>query len=238
MTDALTLRCPIRGVLKASARSKDGLRPSEEFQRVRAIKHLLRLGYPKDNFKIEAVVKRLGHGGKNSVRADLAVLDIPAVEVTHGDVDSLLEHAVLLCEVKRESKKFESVKHTQVLPLLDFAKRDGCVALYWDDVDQRVFWYERLKKKKVLREGPVAFLPKFGRAIAVKPLTFADTVPSDSLLGLFDRISDVLHACSIDPDQRYGVMLQLLLAKLFDEHGHRAKPTADLEGASAERGRW
>lgn len=59
MSVALTLTCPIRGILKTGAKSKDGLKPSEKYFRVEAIKHLLALGYPKDHFKIEAVVKKV-----------------------------------------------------------------------------------------------------------------------------------------------------------------------------------
>ncbi len=229
MSDKLTLTCPIRGLLKTGAKSKDGLKPSEEYFRVEAIKHLLKLGYPKENFKIEAVVKRFGNSGRNSFRADLAVLDIPANILTSGDVDALLDHAVLLCEIKREHKAQKKAKDTQVKPLLDFAKLDNCVALYWDDVDQRVFWYERDGSKKVLKEGPLAILPKYGDQVTLKPLTFGDTLPSDNLLDLFSRIENILHQASIDLDQRFSVMLQLLLAKLFDEHGHQQHHREELD---------
>jgi type I restriction enzyme M protein len=229
MSEALMLTCPIRGVLKASSKSKDGLKPSEEYFRVEAIKFLLKLGYPKDNFKIEAVVKRIGNAGRNSMRADLAVLDVPANMIAHGDVDGLLEHALVLCEVKREDTNFEYVKNTQVLPLLDFAKMHSCLALYWDNVDQRVFWYDHAKKKKELRDGPLAILPKYGQKIELKPLCFFDTLPTDSLIDLFDRIADHLHAAAVDPEPRYNVMLQLLLAKLFDEHGHQSQPSQKLD---------
>jgi hypothetical protein len=60
MSNQLTLTCPIRGVLKTGTKSKDGLKPSEEFFRVEAIRHLIKQGYPKEHFKIEAVVKRIG----------------------------------------------------------------------------------------------------------------------------------------------------------------------------------
>jgi len=226
--EALTLTCPIRGLLKTGAKSKDGLKPSEEYFRVEAIKHLLKLGYPKENIKIEAVVKKFGNSGRNSMRADLAVLDIPVGQLTSGVVDSLLEHAVLLCEVKRESNKQNYVANTQVKPLLDFSKNQKCVALYWDNVDQRVFWYEYSGTKKILKEGALVLLPKYGTNISVKPLTFNDLHPTDELTDLFDRIENILHTASIDLDQRFSVMLQLLLAKLFDEHGHAGVPTTEM----------
>ncbi len=227
--ETLTLTCPIRGLLKTGAKSKDGLKPSEEYFRVEAIKHLLKLGYPKDHIKIEAVVKKFGNSGRNSMRADLAVLDVPVGQIASGDVDALLEHAILLCEVKRENSKANYVAATQVKPLLDFAKLQKCIALYWDNVDQRVFWYDYQKKKKIIKEGALVLLPKFGRDINVKPLTFADLTPTDELTDLFDRIADLLHVASIDLDQRFSVMLQLLLAKLYDEHGHAGQPTSDLD---------
>ena len=64
MSAQLTLTCPIRGLLKTGAKSKDGLKPTEEYFRVEAIKHLLKMGYPKDHFIIEAVVKRFGNSGR------------------------------------------------------------------------------------------------------------------------------------------------------------------------------
>jgi len=77
------------------------------------------------------------------MRADFAVLDQPVTSISSGDVDTLLKHAILLCEVKRDNAASDYVKNTQVKPLLDFAKDDKCLALYWDNVDQRVFWTAR-----------------------------------------------------------------------------------------------
>jgi type I restriction enzyme M protein len=225
----LTLTCPVRGLLKTAAKSKDGLKPLEEYFRVEAIRALINQGYPKEHFKIEAVVKRFGNQGRNSMRADFAVLDVPVTTIAKNNVDELLDHAILLCEVKRENERAEFIKETQVKPLLDFAKLDKCIALYWDNVDQRIFWRETIDGKKQVKEGGLALLPKFGGSVKVKQLTFADTVATDSLLDLFSRIEDLLHGAAIDPEQRYSVILQLLLAKSFDEHGHQAKSGAALE---------
>jgi type I restriction enzyme M protein len=224
----LTLYCPVRGQLKATRKSKDGLTPTEEYFRVEAIKHLIKLGYPKENFKIEPVIKKFGSGGRNSFRSDFAVLDVDASTIDTGDVDSLLDHALLLCEVKRENAKSDYVKMTQVKPMLDFAKVDKCVGLYWDSIEQRVFWYTKKKTKKVMNEGPVSFLPLFGNDIEAKPLTFVDTAPSDSLLELFRRIEDILHQAAYDHEKRFEIILQLLLTKIFDEHAHEAKPNQPL----------
>ncbi len=228
MADELTLECPIRGILKAKAKSADGLKPSEEKLRIEAIRHLIAEGYPPDHIKVEAVIKKFGHGGKNSFRADLAVLDVPVVTVRSGDVEELLAHAVLLGEVKRDNKDAEQARSTQVEPMLDFASRTDCIALYWDDVEQRLFWQEHKGGKREKHEGSLALLPSYGDAIAVVPLTFADIEPTDSLLSVMKRIEDILHMAALAPEVRYGVMLQLLLAKLNDEHAHEGRPDAAL----------
>ena len=67
--DNLHIICPVRGQLKVKKKSKDGLTPKEEFFRVEAIKYLINLGYPKENFYIEPIVKKFGNGGRNSFRS-------------------------------------------------------------------------------------------------------------------------------------------------------------------------
>jgi type I restriction enzyme M protein len=63
-------------------------------------------------------------------------------------------------------------------------------------------------------------LPKYGDRLNVSYLTISDLERSDSLIALFERIEDVLHQASIDPDKRYEIILQLILTKLFDEHSN------------------
>lgn len=229
MPEVLTLACPIRGALRATAKGSDGLKPSEEKLRVDAIKYLLGLGYPKENIKIEMTVRRFGSGGRNSFRADLAVLDIPVSQITKNDTDQLLAHAIILAEIKRDNSTFDYVRHTQVEPLLDFASREDCIALYWDDVEQRVFWQDTKSGVRGKRDGPLAMLPSYGHRIELYPLTLTDIKAPDSLLDVFRRIENILHAASVDPEQRYSIMLQLLLAKLFDEHAHEANPNSPLD---------
>lgn len=229
MAAPLKLVCPIRGTLKAPTRSKDGLTPSEEARRIEAITFLLAKHYPKEHIKVEATVKRFGHKGRSSFRADLAVLDVPVSTLKAGDTDALLEHALLLGEVKRDHRQSAQAKATQVHPLLDFAHRDDCVALYWDGTEQRIFWREqRNKRKRVTREGPIGFLPDFGSKVAARKLTLEDIKPTDSLLDAFRRIEDILHGSALDPEARYGVLLQLLLAKLYDELRHERSSTSPL----------
>ncbi len=139
MAAGLTLVCPVRGRLKAKARSVDGLTPTEERFRVEMLRHLIDRGYPRENIRVEAVIKRFGNAGRNSFRADVAVLDVPVSAIPDADVDTLLKHAVVLGEVKRDHSGAATAKAYQVKPMLDFAVRDDCVALYWDDVEHRVY---------------------------------------------------------------------------------------------------
>ena len=224
MSTKLTLKCPVRGILKASKKSKDGLTPSEEYFRVEALKHLIANGYPPENIKIEPIVKKFGNAGRNSFRSDFAVLDVPTDSIDTSNVDTLLEHAILICEVKRDNAKSDYVKNTQVKPMLDFSKLDKCLGLYWDNIEQRIFWQEIKKGKREVKEGPLAFLPDFGNDIQTKPITFNDTKPSDSLIEVFERIEDILHQAAFDPEKRYEIILQLLLSKIFDEHAFEGRP--------------
>lgn len=126
----LQIVCPIRGQLKVNKRSKNGLSATEEFYRVEAIKYLLAKGYPKENFWIEPIIKKFGNGGRNSFRSDFAVLDVPVSTISTNEPDELLSHAIIICEVKRDNKKNQYVKDTQVKPMLDFAKRQDTLGLY------------------------------------------------------------------------------------------------------------
>lgn len=218
------LVCPIRGRIRKSGRSKQDLKPSEEYYRIQAIRCLLGKGYPKENFLIEPVVKRFGNGGRNSFRSDFAVLDIPAAEAEGKGEDFVLDHAVLICEVKRENAKSGYAKGTQVEPMLDFAKLDRTVALYWDSVERRVFWTEHHDGKREHREGPLSFLPKFGSPVSRKPLTFNKMEPSSDLKAVFSKIDAILHKAALPPEKRGEIILKLLLAKIRDEHASMEKP--------------
>ena len=229
ITESLQIVCPIRGQLKVKKRSKDGLSATEEFYRVEAIKHLLSKGYPKTNFWIEPIIKRFGNGGRNSFRSDFAVLDVPAATISSNDPDELLAHAIIICEVKRDNRKNEYVKDTQVKPMLDFAKRQDTLGLYWDNVEKRVFWVEVENGVKDIKEGPLSFVPKYGVSIKTTPLTFNTIEPTDSLIEVFERIEDILHQASFSPEKRYEIILQLLLAKIFDEHAYEVRGNDPLE---------
>ena len=216
MPESLTLRCPVRGRLKVSGRSADGLSPTEEVYRVEAVKYLIGQGFPVENFVIEPVIKRFGNAGRNSFRADFAVLDRPAAGLAESE--DFLTHAVLLGEVKRDSADASAATQYQVKPLLNFANRSDCVAIYWDNVNQVAFWRVQEGNSFKTLEGPVEVLPKYGATGGVQELSLHQLRSDSPLREVFARIEDILHAASIGPSRRFGLMLQLLLAKIYDEN--------------------
>ncbi len=221
------LVCPIRGVLKTSEKAKNKLTYSEEYYRIQAINHLLSMGYPKENFVIEQIVKKFGNNGRNSVRCDFAVLNVN-VGTIQRNVDTILEHSILFCEVKRDNTDAEYAKNTQVKPLLDFAKIQKAIGLYWDNLEQKVFWQDFNDGKRSIREGLINLLPKFGMDIQVVPIKFNDTKPTDNLIEIFNHVEDLLHQRSFDNTQRYDIILKLLLAKIFDEHSKQGEPNSPM----------
>lgn len=214
--EGLTLVCPIRGRLSVSGKSKDGLRPLEERYRVEALHYLVEAGYPKENFIVEPVVQRLGNAGRNSLRADFAILDSRAQ--SHMGPDEILQHAVVLGEVKRDHAESETATAYQVEPLLAFARSIRCVAVFWDDVDQRVFWSELDDKgTRHTKRGPIEMLPGFGQQPGMRPFSLLDLRSDPPLKQIFKRIEDLLHSESIPEARRFQIMLQVLLSKIYDE---------------------
>ena len=60
-------------------------------------------------------------------------------------------------------------------------------------------------------------------------MTFSTIEPVDSLIDIFERIEDILHQASFSPENRYEIILQLLLAKIFDEHAFETRVDEQLE---------
>jgi type I restriction enzyme M protein len=212
------LHCPIRGALTIPERAANGLTFTEEKRRIDCIRYLLAKGYPPTHFKIETVLLRFGHKGKNSFRTDLVVLDVPASSVP-SDEETVRQHARLIAEFKRDNADASVAKHTQVQPALDFLHNLAALGIYWDDVEQRLFYRTIIDGTRTkTNETTVAVLPAWGHAFETVRLKYGDLKVSTSLLDLFKKIEDRLHTEVSDKSTRFEIMLQLLLAKLHDEH--------------------
>jgi len=214
------LHCPIRGNLTVPIKAKDGLTYTEEKRRIDAIRFLLEKGYPPTHFKIETVLLRFGSQGRNSFRTDIAVLDVPLSQVS-DDVEVLKAHIKLVAEIKRDSAEAEAAKQTQVYPALDFLQNISALGIYWDDVQQRLFYRTIKDGKTKTHETAVAFLPPWGHALASTTLQRKSLDPPKNMLKLFSQIEDTLHAHMQDQSDRFEVMQQLLLVKLYDEYTHQ-----------------
>lgn len=113
--------------------------------------------------------------------------------------------------------------------MLDFAKRENAVGLFWAGNEQRLFWHEMVDGVKETREASLSALPQFGSGVTVKPLTYDTIEPSPSLLKVFSHIEDILHNGGLSKEKRYEAIFQLLLAKIFDEHAFETRPDQPLE---------
>jgi hypothetical protein len=163
------------------------------------------------------------------MRADVAVFDVPAVQVQKSNPDEVTAHALLLGEIKRDGKSAKSALKHQVSPLLKFAEKAECLALSWDGVDDRYFWKDPDDPTQEKNAG-VASVPRWGEGTKAKPVTFSDLQPSESLVTLFEAIENTLHASfSTNPEERYHLIFKLLLTKLYDEGRHGARTTAALD---------
>lgn len=100
------LHCPLRGQLSVTALAKDGLTVTEEARRIDFINFLLKRKYPPENIAVETVIlKKLGESGRNKLRCDVIVYDLPVTHTKSIPLEDRLNHALLVAEIKRESDK-------------------------------------------------------------------------------------------------------------------------------------
>ncbi|MCX5473665.1 N-6 DNA methylase [Alcaligenes sp. A-TC2] len=222
MTTNPQLFCPIRGALKAKLKAKDGLTFTEEKRRIDCINFLLSKGYPKERIESETVVLRFGHKGKNSLRADVVVYDRPVAAVKLQPEGKRREYMKVVAEIKRDSADAESAKTNQLKPALELAVSKDALGMYWDDVEQSVFFKEDKGTHQEIKEVSIAMLPAFGSAFGAKDIHYNDLKPAFDLVTRFAKLDDVLHQAGHTKDDRYQILFQVLLVKIFDEQSSKA----------------
>ncbi len=223
MTTNPQLFCPIRGALKAKLKAKDGLTFTEEKRRIECINLLIARGYPKDRIEAETRVIRFGHKGKNSLRADVVVYDRPATAVKALADDKRRAAMKIIGEIKRDSADAESAKNDQLKPALDLVPSTEALGIYWDDVEQTIFYKEVKGSAIETKEASIAMLPNYGSPLAAKDIYCADLKPATDLVRRFARLDDILHQAGHPKDDRYSILFQILLIKIFDEQSARPK---------------
>jgi len=216
-----TLYCPIRGQLKVKAKTKDNLRFSEEKRRIDCIRYLLDKGYKPDYFQIESILVRFGHGGRNSFRTDIVIFNQPAIELDGLSLEEKRENIILMCEIKRDNKDADLAKEVQVKVGLPFLPDMRALALYWDDIEQKVFYRKLVGHRQQIIEAPITYLPSYGSNIDIQQLRYNDLEIHNELLPLFKRIEDSIHPFVSDISIRYEILLKLLLIKIYDEGKNR-----------------
>ena len=226
--EATYLHCPIRGQLQTQQRAADGLTFTEEKRRIDAIKFLLHKDYPKDHFGIETRILKFGHAGRNSLKADFSVYEVPWSQVTQWPDEKRLANTVVVAEIKRETKSKQSAVASQLKPALSLLPDMSSMGVYWDDVEQRFFYRKLEGTLTTIREAPISKLPRWMEGIGSTLLTFSDLSPSVDLASAFDTMENCLHTYVPDKTRRYAILFQLLLAKIWDEVSHSERPDERL----------
>ena len=217
------LTCPIRGPLNSSALASDGLTITEEARRIDLINFLLKRGYPKTHFDVETVIlTKLGEKGRNKLRADLVVYQKPVGHLKNLEKAERIKNAVLVAEVKRDSKSKKSGVEYQLEPALRLLPSMNVVGIYWDDINQILFTKRTEKEEDetivVVNQDTIANLPPFGGKYKSKPITVDVLVPPKNLMGVLFSIANVLRSHKInDEHTRYKETVKLILARYCDE---------------------
>jgi len=233
--DQALLHCPVRGKLNASALAKDGLTPTEEARRIDFINYLLRRKFPKTHISVETVVlKGLGEKGRNRLRADVIVYDIPVTRARRLDQEDQLDHAVLVAEIKRDSIKKASGISCQLEPAMRQLPGMRVLGVYWDDLN-RILFTKLLRKKGndtflEITQDNLANLPAFGTAYKVKLITVDTLTPPENLVSTLFNLANIMRSHGVNDEQlRYKETVKLILARYCDEKAALASSDKEVQ---------
>lgn len=194
------LTCPIRGTLKNKTFAKDGLTFTEEYQRIQCINFLLSKSYPKQCFKFENIVWKLGNNARNNLRADIVIVD-------ENDNNKI----ILVAEIKRENKDKNNAINNQLIPAL--IKTNAKFGIYFDGIENALFCdFDNYKTEYNLNN-----LPIFGFNFQQRSLTFADLKPIENITAILERLEQILHNIGTTKEEKYNRLFALILCKYFDE---------------------
>lgn len=222
-----SLLCPIRGPLNAEYFSKDGLTVTEEARRIECIKFLLSKNYPRENFQCETVViKHIGNNGRNSLRADIVIYDIPIIEANALDDTNRNKHVLLVAEIKRESKSKKSGVAFQLAPAMRQSDRTFVLGVYWDDVNRYLYVKQIKDEQIIITRDELGNLPEYGNPYRYKKLKYRDLIKPEDITATLMDIANILRSNQVNDDStRYRETVKLLLAKYIDER--EAKETGE-----------
>ena len=168
------LTCPVRGQLTASALAVDGLTETEESRRIDLLEFLIeQRKYPVENFDVETIVlKNIGNSGRNSLRADLLVYNIPAKDLHGKSIEEKLKHVSLIGEVKRDSSEKKKGVNLQLKPALQVIPKLDVLGVYWDDINRLIYVKSLENNSLSINELDIAKLPDWGYEVFNNAITY------------------------------------------------------------------
>jgi type I restriction enzyme M protein len=219
MTLNANLVCPIRGQLGATYFAKDGLTVSEEARRIECLKYLLLKKYPKSHFECETVViKRIGNDGRNSLRADIVVYDLPVIEARSLSDSERNKHILLVAEIKRESKSKKAAVAFQLEPALRQIDRSIVYGVYWDDTNRHLYVKKVEDAATLITKDELGNIPVYGHQYKYARLKYKNLIKPEDISATLMDIANILRSNHINDDAtRYRETVKLLLAKYVDE---------------------
>jgi type I restriction enzyme M protein len=227
---AVLLHCPIRGPLNVTALAKDGLTATEEARRIDFIKFLLARDYPETHISVETViVKSLGESGRNSLRCDVIVYDLPVDRAELLSSKERLQKAVLVAEIKRESNRSVSAWENQLEPAMRLLPNMRVIGVYWDSVNRILFAKQIIKSELRIFQDTLSNLPQWGQVYKRKRLASADLTSNPNLVGLLFSIANIMRSHGINDEHiRYKETVKLILARYCDEREAAASASKTL----------
>jgi len=219
MHSIANLVCPIRGQLKATHFAADGLTVTEEARRIDCINFILSRNYQREYIECETtIIRNIGNQGRNSLRADIVVYDIPIAEVKDLIEENRNRHILLVAEIKRESKSKKGAITFQLEPALRQIDRIFAYGVYWDDINRHLYIKQIKDNATEIIKDDLGNLPICGNAYKYKQLKYADLIKPEDISATLMDIANVLRSNGInDEGIRYKETVKLLLAKYIDE---------------------
>lgn len=213
------LVCPIRGQLGAAHFATDGFTISEEARRIDCITYLLKKKYPPENFKCETtIIKNIGNEGRNSLRADIVIYDVPEAKVKNLDETNRNKHIILISEIKRESKAKKKAVTFQLEPALRLIDKPFLYGVYWDDINRHLYIKKIENNQTLITRDELGNIPEYGDSYRYKKLKYKDLIKPEDISATLLDIANTLRSNHInDESARYRETVKLLLAKYIDE---------------------
>jgi type I restriction enzyme M protein len=223
MAEPILLRCPIRGQLNAGALAKDGLTVTEEVRRIEFIKFLIRRHYPPSYIDVETIViKNLGESGRNKLRCDVIVYNVPLDAIQQLPFEDKLKKAMIVAEIKRDSSKKQSGIACQLEPAMRQLPGMRVMGVYYDDIT-RILYIKRLLQKEgggfiEIIPDSLENLPRYGTKYESQPITTDKLSPPTNLVSILFSVANIMRSHGVNEERlRYKETVKLILARYCDE---------------------